>query len=112
MRADDAVALARGRFESPSVQDLDPPVAARDQPVALERPQDHGDGGTLHVEHHGEELLLECEGIGALHAVHCMICSRLACAYRLTTLRKGPATAVSLTKRAAVIDAKGPFATC
>jgi hypothetical protein len=30
------------------VQDLDPPVAARDQPVALERPQHDGDGGTLH----------------------------------------------------------------
>jgi hypothetical protein len=63
MRADDAVALARGRFESLSVQDLDPPVAARDQPVALEGPQDNSDGGTLHAEHHGEELLLEGEGI-------------------------------------------------
>jgi hypothetical protein len=30
MRADDAVALARRRFESLSVQDLDSPVAARD----------------------------------------------------------------------------------
>jgi hypothetical protein len=32
MPADDAVALARGRFESLSVPDLDPSLAARDQP--------------------------------------------------------------------------------
>ena len=57
------MALARGRFESLSLQDLNPPVAARDQPVALERPQDNGDRGTLHAEPHGEEFLLERDGI-------------------------------------------------
>jgi len=45
------------------VQELNPSVTARDQPVALERPQDNSDGRTLHAEHHGEELLLECGGI-------------------------------------------------
>ena len=63
MRADDAVALAGGCFESFSVQDVNAPVAARDQPVALEGPQDDGDGGTLHAEHDREEFLLEGEGI-------------------------------------------------
>lgn len=91
MRADDVVALARSGFEFLSAQDLDPPVADRDQPVALERPQNNGDGGTPHAEHHGEEFLLECEVLSstwsrvwsshrqarwvtlcsALHALHC-----------------------------------------
>jgi hypothetical protein len=62
MRADDAVALARRRFESLSMQDWDPPVAAPDQPVTLQRPQDNGHGGTLHAEHHREEFLLSTSG--------------------------------------------------
>jgi hypothetical protein len=35
MRADDVVALTRHRFESPSLQDLDPSIAARDQSLML-----------------------------------------------------------------------------
>jgi len=63
MRADDTVALARGRLEPLSMGDFDSPVAAPDQPVTVQRPQDNGDGGTLHAEHDREEFLLEGEGI-------------------------------------------------
>src|SRR6478672_7127464 len=57
--ANDLVAFTRGGFQPFSVQDADASVAGRNQPVALESAQHHGDGGTMHTEHDRQEFLFQ-----------------------------------------------------
>jgi hypothetical protein len=86
----------------------------------------------MHAQHDRQEFLLQCEILcvdpimgleqpeatplfhvcSALHAVHCMICSRFACAYKPMTSRNAPGVAVSLTNRPRAIEGNEPFPTC
>jgi hypothetical protein len=59
MVADDAVAFARGGFQALSLDDADSPVAARDQPLTLQRPKHHRDRRAMHAQHHREKFLFE-----------------------------------------------------
>ena len=63
MTANDAVALARGGFQALSLEDADSSVAARDQALALERPEHDRDSRAMHTKHHRKKFLFEQEGI-------------------------------------------------
>jgi hypothetical protein len=63
MVAHDAVAFATCGFQALSFEDADPSLAARDQSLALERPQDDRHRRAMHAEHHRKEFLFEQEGV-------------------------------------------------
>ena len=59
MVANDAVALARGGFQALSFEDADSSVAARDQPLALQRPEHDRDSRAMYAKHHRKKFLFE-----------------------------------------------------
>jgi hypothetical protein len=113
MCPNDLVAFARGGFQLFPLQYADSCVPARDQSCALERAQHDRHGGTVHAQLTARNSCFRGKSSPstrscvcrsqrqqrcltswrALHAVHCMICRRVACAYTPMTSRKGPRAA-------------------
>jgi hypothetical protein len=61
---DDAITVARNRFETGTVQDGDLAAAIADETPLLKRVAYPVHGGTPHTQHHCQELLRQFEGVG------------------------------------------------
>ena len=107
-------------------------VAARDQPLSLQRPHHDRDRRTLHAEHDREKFLFQRELVGVdaivrleqppaaplLHVVQRVArralhdLQQVGLRVKATTSRNGPGVGALLDETSTGIDGNGPLATC